>query len=156
MSSKYAERLKHPKWQRRRLQIMSAADWKCVRCQAADQPLNVHHKLYRDGAEPWEYADDELVCLCEQCHENEHRDVFTRAEVLKLIESALAGAAKKFDDLLARNNEFYDRLFGEHFELLRVVDELRLKLLPAEERKALEAHKAETLKRMREHTQRVS
>lgn len=68
----YWEKLRDPRWQRRRLEIMQVTDFACYQCGTKDQTLNVHHKLYRKGASPWEYADHELVCLCEPCHEKEH------------------------------------------------------------------------------------
>jgi hypothetical protein len=64
----YAERLKDPRWQRRRLEILNRSSFTCESCDAGDRTLHVHHKLYRKGAMPWEYADHELEALCEQCH----------------------------------------------------------------------------------------
>lgn len=68
----YSEKLRDPRWQRRRREILKLAGYCCERCLSVDPPLNVHHRQYRDGAEPWDYADDELECLCEECHEEEH------------------------------------------------------------------------------------
>lgn len=74
MSQKsYRELLRDPRWQRRRLEIMQRASFRCESCLAGDKTLNVHHRIYRRGADPWEYADHELTCLCEQCHETEHQ-----------------------------------------------------------------------------------
>jgi hypothetical protein len=67
----YYELLQDPRWQRKRLEVMQAADFKCERCEAGDKTLNVHHKIYRKGANPWEYQISELMCLCRNCH-NEH------------------------------------------------------------------------------------
>lgn len=68
----YWELLRDPRWQRRRLEVMGRARFACETCGSEDKTLNVHHKLYRKGAMPWEYPDAELQCLCEECHENEH------------------------------------------------------------------------------------
>jgi hypothetical protein len=45
------------------------------------KPLNVHHKRYRRGAKPWEYEANELIVLCEDCHEEWHqiKDLLTSA-----------------------------------------------------------------------------
>lgn len=73
MSGKsYSEKLRDPRWQRRRLEIMQHANFACEHCMSPDKTLNVHHKLYRKGRAPWEYADGELECLCEECHETAH------------------------------------------------------------------------------------
>lgn len=34
--------------------------------------LNVHHNYYTRGKKPWEYPDDALVTLCEDCHKKRH------------------------------------------------------------------------------------
>lgn len=68
----YSDQLRDPRWQRRRLEIMSRANFACEQCGDTKTTLNVHHKLYRRGALPWEYTDVELVCWCDNCHEREH------------------------------------------------------------------------------------
>lgn len=68
----YWQQLRDPRWQRKRLEIMQRADFECEYCGAADQTLNVHHKVYRKGAPPWDYPSDQLVCICGCCHEEEH------------------------------------------------------------------------------------
>lgn len=34
--------------------------------------LNVHHTYYTKGCKPWEYENDSLVTLCEDCHKKRH------------------------------------------------------------------------------------
>ena len=43
--------------------------------------LNVHHRYYVDGKNPWEYDDDVLITLCQDCHCLEHKS--TRTPVYK-------------------------------------------------------------------------
>lgn len=69
----YSEKLKDPRWQKRRLEIMNRDGFKCCKCGDATKTLNVHHKRYRKGKEPWEYSSDDLMTLCEPCHKNEHK-----------------------------------------------------------------------------------
>ena len=71
----YGQRLRHPKWQRRRLEALLLANWRCSKCGDTETPLEVHHISYRPGAEPWEYDLNELRVLCERCHEFEHVSV---------------------------------------------------------------------------------
>jgi len=68
----YGELLRDPRWQKRRLEIMNRAGFACEECDDDASTLNVHHKLYRKGAMPWEYPDAELACLCENCHKRHH------------------------------------------------------------------------------------
>jgi hypothetical protein len=80
----YSEKLKDPRWQRRRLQVLEAAEWKCQRCQAETKTLHVHHNFYRSKTEPWEYPDHAFAALCEDCHGLAEID---RRELQECIES---------------------------------------------------------------------
>jgi hypothetical protein len=80
----YAQKLKDPRWQRRRLEVLEAAKWKCQRCDSSDKTLHVHHNFYRSKTEPWEYPSHALSALCEQCHELAEKD---RRELIACIES---------------------------------------------------------------------
>jgi len=64
----YAEKLKDPRWQRRRLEIMQRDDYMCCNCGATEKTLNVDHKIYIKGRDPWDYPDEDLQTLCEDCH----------------------------------------------------------------------------------------
>ena len=39
--------------------------------------LNVHHKYYVSGRKPWEYDNDALITLCQDCHCLEHKSTQT-------------------------------------------------------------------------------
>lgn len=64
----YAEKLKDPRWQKRRLEVFNKADWKCEDCGAGDKELQVHHCYYIRSLEPWEHGNDLLICVCPDCH----------------------------------------------------------------------------------------
>jgi len=68
----YAEKLRDPRWQKKRLEIMQIARFECQSCGDETKTLNVHHKFYKKGAQPWDYNDEDLACLCEDCHKHEH------------------------------------------------------------------------------------
>jgi 5-methylcytosine-specific restriction endonuclease McrA len=68
----YRELLKDPRWQRKRLEIFNRDRFKCVRCGSDHKTLHVHHKFYNKNTPPWEYGNDCLVTLCEDCHSSEH------------------------------------------------------------------------------------
>lgn len=67
----YAELLKDPRWQKKRLEIMQRDKFTCQYCGATDKELQVHHRVYRKNAAPWEYDRSELMTLCKRCHEGE-------------------------------------------------------------------------------------
>jgi len=64
----YSESLRDPRWQRKRLEIMDRDDFTCKRCGKQKKTLHVHHMVYVHGRRPWEYPDDILVTICEDCH----------------------------------------------------------------------------------------
>lgn len=68
-SPTYAEKLRDPRWQRKRLEVMGRDNFACCHCGEAHATLNVHHTFYRRNTSPWEYPDDSLLTLCEPCHE---------------------------------------------------------------------------------------
>ena len=67
----YKELLKDPRWQKRRLEILQRDRFTCQHCGRNDRTLHVHHKRYVEGKNPWEYSDEDLITLCEECHNNE-------------------------------------------------------------------------------------
>ena len=69
---KYHDQLKHPEWQKKRLEVMDYCGFECQLCGDKDTQLNVHHPFYRRGAMIWQYAKEELQCLCEKCHKEAH------------------------------------------------------------------------------------
>lgn len=64
----YSEKLKHPKWQKKRLQILSRDKFTCKKCGDTETQLHVHHKEYISGNDPWDYDNKLLITLCEDCH----------------------------------------------------------------------------------------
>ena len=81
----YSEKLRDPRWQKMRLKVMERDGFTCQFCRSTEKTLNVHHKHYDKGAEPWEYAPEVLVTCCEECHQ--------RIEALK----------KTFGDFMGNN-----------------------------------------------------
>lgn len=65
----YTDKLKNPKWQKKRLGIFNRDGWKCTSCSAEDSTLHAHHINYR--GEPWECPDEYIVTLCDKCHDIE-------------------------------------------------------------------------------------
>ncbi len=65
----YSQKLRDPRWQRKSCDVKTLAEWKCDECGRADLNLQVHHKVYERGREPWDYPLENFQCLCEVCHE---------------------------------------------------------------------------------------
>lgn len=71
VNESYSEKLKDPRWQKKRLEILNRDGWTCKKCGAKDKTLHVHHIFYSPGKDPWEIRNGFLVTLCEDCHELE-------------------------------------------------------------------------------------
>ena len=68
MANTYYEKLKDPRWQKKRLQVLDRDEWTCTRCGAKDKTFNVLHWVYAKSGNPWDVKDDYLDTLCEDCH----------------------------------------------------------------------------------------
>lgn len=68
----YAEKLKDPRWQQKRLRIMERDGWRCRHCANTGRNLQVHHTMY--AKEPWSIDDEFLLTLCDDCHEELHEN----------------------------------------------------------------------------------
>ena len=74
----YSEKLKDPRWQKKRLEILNRDNWMCQACYSTTNTLHVHHLDYEQGIEPWEYPEYYLQTLCEECHseyENKKKEI---------------------------------------------------------------------------------
>lgn len=105
---------KDPRWQKRRLEILSRADWRCEACEETTKQLHVHHRHYVRGRKPWEYKDNELDALCETCHE--------RATAATKTMKTLTGNMGRFEmeeivgfaqGLLQRENGFHATILSD-------------------------------------------
>ena len=78
----YWELLQDPRWQKRRLQVLEAANWLCEECGSNEEQLHVHHKIYRKRKLPWDYEIWEYRTLCKSCHEEE---TILRGQIAELM-----------------------------------------------------------------------
>ena len=62
----YQEKLKDPRWQKKRLEIFERDGWKCTECKNDQITLHIHHEEYE--GDPWDAPDYKLKTLCEACH----------------------------------------------------------------------------------------
>lgn len=68
----YAEKLKDPRWQKRRLDVLSQDNFTCQWCGEKEKTLHIHHFCYPKSRNPWESEDSDMVTLCCDCHEFNH------------------------------------------------------------------------------------
>lgn len=71
----YSFLLERREWGAKRMRILARDKFTCQHCgahESTSSPLQVHHKHYIYGLDPWEYKDSELITLCEHCHGELH------------------------------------------------------------------------------------
>lgn len=68
----YKESLLDPRWQKKRLEVMSEDGWKCMFCNSTKNTLTVHHIKYIQGRKVWDYPNNLLITLCLDCHDFIH------------------------------------------------------------------------------------
>jgi hypothetical protein len=105
----YSEKLKDPRWQKRRLDIMNRDSFTCRYCSDTTSTLHVHHIKYVSGLEPWDYPEYFLITICESCHTYEHGN---RKECDELMACAFAEAGLSARDVITVSQFIID-LFTE-------------------------------------------
>ena len=118
----YFQKLKDPRWQKLRLQILERDQWTCQECDDKDSTLHVHHKYYLPNSESWDAPLDSLITLCEDCHEEETE--LMRNACRELVQSV----KQKINSLdifqLAEAIKYYEPLTEN--EMQQIVNEYKL------------------------------
>lgn len=120
----YVEKLQHPDWQKKRLEILGRDSFTCLLCGDKDTTLHVHHKEYLPGREPWQYEDDNFQTLCKHCH--------LVSEKVKAKSDCVLAVSKKYDPAIEayvlltvvhtfRGLEFYIFSYSTKYNELNVV-----------------------------------
>lgn len=80
MKPTYAEQLKDPRWQKKRLEVLEHHEFMCMECGDTKSTLHVHHRYYVSGRLAWEYPDFCYQTLCEGCHDSVWKHTKERRE----------------------------------------------------------------------------
>lgn len=103
----YSDKLKDPRWQKKRLQIFERDHWTCQWCFGTTKTLAVHHKVYKSKIEPWDYEDSELLTVCEDCHQYDYDE---RASAEHDLLRALKWAGASTCDVYALAEGFINQI----------------------------------------------
>jgi 5-methylcytosine-specific restriction endonuclease McrA len=66
-----------PRWKKKRNEIFERDQYRCVNCKSENN-LEIHLRQYHYSVSlkafknPWEYGNDLLITLCENCHRAGH------------------------------------------------------------------------------------
>ncbi len=83
----YSEMLKHPKWQKKRLEVLQRDNFKCDKCGDEETELHIHHKE-RTAKDPRDEPIKNLVALCRICHfivERDEKLFYTGSAINKVM-----------------------------------------------------------------------
>jgi hypothetical protein len=89
----FKDQYKHPLWQKKRLEALEYAGFRCESCESTEDQLHVHHRVYVKGRLIWDYEVTELSVLCHSCHEQAHVHIERFRQVQMLIPPSMIGRA---------------------------------------------------------------
>jgi hypothetical protein len=76
----YTKKLSDPRWQKKRLEVLSRDNFKCTLCLNDKEELHVHHLKYTK--EPWDAPLKDLETLCFRCHEMKKSEKVISAKLM--------------------------------------------------------------------------
>jgi hypothetical protein len=141
----YSEKLKDPRWQKKRLEILNRDEWNCRFCGEEEKTLHVHHISY--FGDPWEAPDKMLITLCKECHQKEDKSFITQGERLIKILKKSGFTSRELHwlaDCLQKNPETYwadNDLIFDVFEYILSDNKLILKLADDSVKKRIKKYK---------------
>ena len=118
---KYEEFLQTDYWKLVSEQARINAHYKCQLCGCSDKKLNVHHNTYEHRGEEFKHMED-LICLCEDCHEFYHRK-----DYLEWVDRDWDVLAKNNDKLMQENEKLREEKDYAEWKLLNFYKEKKKK-----------------------------
>ena len=96
-------------WQKKRLELLSVRGFKCEICGNEDKQIQVHHRFYIKGREPWEYDNDVFQVLCEDCHAKGHKKDKVKTVTVEVVPEKyreVIDLINKLEEINPRNPDF--------------------------------------------------
>jgi hypothetical protein len=103
-----SEKLKSPKWQKKRLYVFNRDKWACTKCGNKELTLHVHHEKYHEN--PWDTPMEYLKTLCEECHEKMHESNDGTSELIRYLNHVIEKNKKErfdFESIIQRRRYFF-------------------------------------------------
>lgn len=72
--SEYDKLLNKAQWKRKRQVIFKRDNYTCTVCGSQESLCAHHTYYYKRRVNPWEYPDESLVTMCEDCHNKWHEN----------------------------------------------------------------------------------
>lgn len=78
----YLEKLKDPRWQKKRLEVFERDGWRCKSCGTKEKTLHLHHLFYFKDKDPWDINNGFLLTLCEECHQPSGDECWSESQII--------------------------------------------------------------------------
>lgn len=92
----YQKYLRHKKWYKKRLEIYKRDNHTCVKCGSPAE--HVHHTYYhRVATMPWEYPNESMISICNDCHLKEHESVIPVIDIKTGDDHSINWTSKDYD-----------------------------------------------------------
>ena len=127
----YAEKLKDPRWQKKRLEIFQRDKFRCMECFSDEKSLQVHHIAYK-GKEPWDTPNKLLITYCYECHQKEEDKLKALGEKFIKIMRSDSEDSRTIDYFISNMQSLMEKklpLRAAWFLSLAIIDEKLLKYI---------------------------
>lgn len=124
MATSYSEKLRDPRWQKKRLEVLQRDSFTCKFCKDTATELHIHHQKY--SGNPWQADLCHLITLCKHCHgvvENIKKTVGKDFEVFGIKKSLVNEGVKQYQlYVLGINNKWVEfvLIYGYENETLEL------------------------------------
>ena len=98
---------------------MNRDKFTCRHCGDERSELQVHHRKYYSGLQPWEYHSSDLVTVCKSCHGKEGTIRKAHEEYMLDVMNRKGFSANEILSLA----QFMDKYPGVVADIKRIIDE---------------------------------
>jgi 5-methylcytosine-specific restriction endonuclease McrA len=102
----YSDKLKDPRWQKKRLEILERDSFTCKMCKDKETELHIHHLKYGFD-NPWENDNEDLVTCCKFCHQIQTSLNKENYNVIEVIKNDIFYAALCYDSNNKKSSSLY-------------------------------------------------
>lgn len=118
----YQQKLLDPRWQKKRLEILSRDNWTCKCCGDSESTLHIHHLSYKDFNNPWNIDSSFLITTCDSCHFIISNLAKTDFILKRIIKTPLLNQNADMYEAYSVNNghhtiSFYSKRAGENIKV---------------------------------------
>jgi hypothetical protein len=130
MVKTYSDKLKDPRWQKKRLEIFQRDEFKCIKCHDWQTELNIHHLKYSEN-NPWDEPNNNLITLCKDCHDiiEYYKNNFNNSNITRIIKVKKLNGSFIMLVVNDENFDFFISQFGEESMGVRLSNNEFLKFI---------------------------